>query len=756
MAKLSLERVTTKLMKIAVEKELDQNRGFADDHATAWKVFDSLKDTSASVPIPPDTLVNHFQSVMAPKDNSHAAIIPPFVPIHGPLTKNDSTYGDPFSLSELDAAVSKINMSSAPGPDGITPRLAKDLFAFRPFFLFFLIFVNYCLVAGWVPVAWRISEIFILYKGKGDPTSADSYRGIALCSILAKVYERMLLNRLSKWWSATYHSIQSQFGFRLGSSTLDAVFVLRTLINFVCKKHRTPLHAAFIDLRKAFPSVARGALFERLRDIGVPTPLILAIRSFYQLNVSRLRIGSFLSRPFLVSLGLLEGSILSPILFIIIFSFVWDFVKPSPFPAPDDDSELKLDSIWILAFADDLVILSPSRRKLQEILQKLDVEMLRFNLQISLQKTETMMFRRHMSAPTPPAPIVIRSCPLKEVDSFKYLGVLISQTGSLSQHGENCSQRARASALLTVDLLHRLTITDITRIKSYFLCFVQAQFYALEFLPPSALPQLEQIRNVFLRCLFKLPPGTPSDLFYILFPSYSPVVLCLKRRLSFFNRCLRHDLSCVSSSVLVDTVDLYSMACGWMHESFLLYKSIAPTINHAKFDFLSDLSSLQDIVSSEEAFAFEYIRASSSVCMSFFQLVPSSHGLRIFRKVLSQLELHFQHVILAFATSQLRWSFFQFPSQKCPLCFAASWYWDHFFVCPLMMPFLASRCIHLSSFRAAVKLSRWPFVFDVISNVLLCWHFALAGAQSHRVLQYDPDVFRSLSRVAQSLPDFDK
>lgn len=199
----------------------------------------------------------------------------------------------------------------------------------------------------------------MLYKGKGDPNSADSYRGIALCSILAKVYQRMLLNRLSKWWSRTHWSVASQFGFRLGSSMLDAVFVLRNLVNFVCKRHRLPLHAAFIDLWKAFPSVAHSTMFERLRDIGVPTPLILAIRSFYMLLhiCSRLRIGSFLSRPFIVSLGLLEGSILSPLLFVIIFSFVWDLLRPSDFPTHEDCSKPSFESLWILAFADDLVIL---------------------------------------------------------------------------------------------------------------------------------------------------------------------------------------------------------------------------------------------------------------------------------------------------------------------------------------------------------------------------------------------------------------
>jgi hypothetical protein len=750
-SRLLLERTVTRLMRVAVEKELDSNRGFAQDHTTAWKVFDAMKETPTGVPIPPATLVTHFETVMAPKNNIHAAVFPPFAPFQGPLTEDHAEYGRDFSVDELSAAVSKINMSSAPGPDGITPRIAKDLFSFRPFFLFFLIFVNYCLLTGWVPLAWRISEIFVLYKGKGDPTSADSYRGIALCSILAKVYERMLLNRLSKWWSRTHRSVASQFGFRLGSSTLDAVFVLRTLVNFVCKRHKLPLHAAFIDLRKAFPSVARGAMFERLRDIGVPTPLILAIRSFYMLNVSRLRIGSFLSRPFIVSLGLLEGSILSPLLFVIIFSFVWDLLKPSDFPTVDDRSKPSLNSLWILAFADDLVILSPSCDELERTLRLLDQEMGRFNLMMSLSKTEIMMFRHHVSVSPDPDPVTIRSNALKEVRFFKYLGVQVSQTGSLADHTTGVAQRARVSALMTVNLLLKLNIHSIPRLKCYFTSFVLSQFYALEMLPLSVLQEIEQVRNSFLRHMFKLPPGTPSDLFYVLFPTVTPAILCLRRRLALFRRCLRHNLKCVNSSFLLDVVDSYGMTCGWMHDSFLFYRVIVTSAQYSKFDFLEDVSKLVDVTSSDEAFSFEFVRHSSSSCMSFFQLVTSQAGFSSFRSALSRLDLPLQHVILSFSTSQMRWCFLSTPCRLCPLCFQKSWTWEHFIECTSIIPLLVSRNISLLQFKTEVRRTNWKNVFSAIGEVLLCWHFALESLLAHRSYSYAPDVFRSLFTVARSM-----
>ncbi len=352
--KVALERLITRLMRVALESQVSTQTALAQDHAVAWDVLARMSSAPASVPIPPSTLVDHFENVMAPKNSAATAIFPECPVVFGPLTEEDSKLCDPFTTEELDEAVARINLSSAPGPDGYPPKLVRGLFSLRVFFLFFLNFVNYCFSAVWTPIAWRCSEVFILPKGKGDPTLGDSYRGIALCSIFAKLYERLLLFRIVGWWKKSSLFRLSQFGFRSKSSTLDAVFMLRGLINYVCRIHKTPLHACFIDLKKAFPSVSRSSLFSRLINLGVPSPLVAAIASFYNLNFAHLRIGRFLSRPFIITLGLLEGSILSPILFSIVFSFVWEVVNPSAFPWVN--GVFKIDDVWVIAFADDLVI----------------------------------------------------------------------------------------------------------------------------------------------------------------------------------------------------------------------------------------------------------------------------------------------------------------------------------------------------------------------------------------------------------------
>jgi hypothetical protein len=421
---------------------------------------------------------------------------------------------------------------------------------------------------------------------------------------LAKLFERLLLFRLLRWWRSSPLSRLTQFGFRAGSSTLDAVFVLQSLVSFVCRLHRRPLHACFIDLKKAFPSVSRPAMFGHLIDLGVPRPLFAAIRSFYQLNVTRLRIGSYLSRKFIVTLGLLEASILSPLLFSVVFSFVWQVIDPSVLPGVD--SALKVDDVWILAFADDLVTLSPCRDRLVQALAKLDVELLQFNLKMNLVKTEVMTFYpRGVRSCTSDPPIVIRSQPLKEVTSFRYLGVLVSNLGSLVGHIDHIFQRSRVSLHKTVNILRQLKIQSVPRLRIYFLSFIFAQLYGLELLPysESLITRITSLRNQYLRTIFGLPLGTPSELFYVLWPSYHPALLCLQRRLSFFRRGLKHQLLCVPTSFILQA-SMMSRKCGWFYDSFLFHRIFCPFSNANTFDFAHDVPALLELVRDEDLFSF--------------------------------------------------------------------------------------------------------------------------------------------------------
>ncbi len=274
-------------------------------------------------------------------------------------------------------------MASAAGPDGVPPRMLRDTFSSGLAFEILFNILAMCLLLAVVPLQWREATLFALYKGLGDPCDPNNYRGIALTSVFGKLYERVLLHRLIRWLRTSRLWLLPQFGFRAGCSCLHAVFLLRTTILDIIASGNGPVFAAFVDLKKAFPSVGRDALFNRMLALGIPHYLVAAVRSFYIANVARLRIDNTLTKDFFVAIGVLEGSVLSPCLFGILFSVIWDLFETTPFPTPQV-RVYTTDSVCFVAYADNLVIIALSATKLSSILNKMALELRHLNLEMRL------------------------------------------------------------------------------------------------------------------------------------------------------------------------------------------------------------------------------------------------------------------------------------------------------------------------------------------------------------------------------------
>jgi hypothetical protein len=186
-----------------------------------------------------------------------------------------------------------------------------------------------------------------------------------------------------------------------------------------------------------------------------------------------------------------------------------------------------------------------------------------------------------------------------------------------------------------------------------------------------------------------------------------------------------------------------------MHDSFLIYRSLYPHTKPATFDFLRDVSALLDQAVSEVNFSFVYIQKSKMVCLSFFQRLRNQESLSTLRIALSELPPPYQHVLLCFFANQTRWTFLSPPSRLCPLCFAESWFWEHFFSCSVISPLLVSRGHSLTHFLSLLSDSpNWASIFREIASVHLSWFFALKSLDSQRqTIQYDPDLFRTMIRL---------
>ena len=84
---------------------------------------------------------------------------------------------------------------------------------------------NICFMLSVVPVDWVIACMVPLCKGMGDVHECSNFRGISLLSMVRKVYDRVLVNRIRDETENVIAEVQG--GFRRGRGCMDQIFVVR-------------------------------------------------------------------------------------------------------------------------------------------------------------------------------------------------------------------------------------------------------------------------------------------------------------------------------------------------------------------------------------------------------------------------------------------------------------------------------------------------------------------------------------------------
>ena len=131
--------------------------------------------------------------------------------------------------------------------------------------------MNASWTSGWCPQAWRTTTIVPFSKKEKDPKAVSSYRPISLTSTIRKFLERLIVNRLSWWLEAKSLLSPWQAGFRKRRCSTDQCVRLTQFVSdgfHSTNKERTVL--MLFDYSKAYDTVWRTSLIQKMLDIGVP------------------------------------------------------------------------------------------------------------------------------------------------------------------------------------------------------------------------------------------------------------------------------------------------------------------------------------------------------------------------------------------------------------------------------------------------------------------------------------------------------
>ena len=174
------------------------------------------------------TWFNHFRSLLGSTADGAEEEIPP-------VLRNLDIDDGPFTVTELAQAKGTLRAGKSAGPDGIPPEVLKncDLDDIM------LEFSNQALLQNKLPEVWSLSNTIPVPKS-GDLSKPDNYRGISLTCITAKIYNRMMLNRIRS--AIDPHLRENQNGFRERRTTTAQILALRRIIEEVKEDNLTVLY----------------------------------------------------------------------------------------------------------------------------------------------------------------------------------------------------------------------------------------------------------------------------------------------------------------------------------------------------------------------------------------------------------------------------------------------------------------------------------------------------------------------------------
>ena len=220
---------------------------------------------------------------------------------------------------------------------------------------------------GCIPTDWQESFIVNQYKGKGDALNRGNYRGLKLIEQAMKVLECVVEGLIRQ----RVEIDEMQCGFMSGCGTTDAIFIVRQLQEQHLAANK-PLYMAFVDLEKAFDRVPRDVIWWAMRKLGIDEWLVRLVQSMYKDVRSRVREGDGYSEESGVGVGVHQGSVLSPLLFIVLEALSREFRTGCP---------------WELLYADYLMISAESMEELLVKVQTWKTEMEKKGLRVNMGKT---------------------------------------------------------------------------------------------------------------------------------------------------------------------------------------------------------------------------------------------------------------------------------------------------------------------------------------------------------------------------------
>jgi hypothetical protein len=340
------------------------------------------------------------------------------------------------SCSEISDAINQLQIKKTIDVNGMSTHILSKFSLCLSYPLKHVLSLS--LNNGIVPNQLKIAKVIPVFKS-GDKRLIENYRPISLLNVFSKVFEKIVHNRLTSFLNLNNIISPRQFGFRKSHSTVHPLTLFTNSIGRALNDKEHSI-AIFCDLKKAFDTVDHKILLKKLAKIGVCEAALKWFESYLSNRFQYVSIGSSASRLLRINIGVPQGSILGPLLFII-------YINDLP----------KISRLLSFLFADDTTLLS-SHSDLNLLIEHVNHEFQKVvhyfrahKLSIHPAKTKFILFSNSTIAHSLPCNIIVNYNNAGNLDpnlifsldkitnntdppAVKFLGIFIDPSLSFKYH----------------------------------------------------------------------------------------------------------------------------------------------------------------------------------------------------------------------------------------------------------------------------------------------------------------------------------
>lgn len=505
-----------------------------------------------------DLWVNHFSSLFGPIQNNEQQnhIQDKLQCLESTIKDYQNPLDSPITLQELQDKIKTLKPKKACGADGIPNEMIKS--TDPKFQLAILKLFNIVLGSGIFPNIWNQGLITPLHKS-GDKLDPNNYRGICVNSNLGKTLCMIINHRLLHFLTEKHVLSKSQIGFLPNHRTTDHIFTLSTLIDNQINKNKSKLYSCFVDFQKAFDSIWHEGLLYKLLESGIGGKTYDIIKSMYTNNKCAVKIGEKHTDFFPQRRGVRQGCSLSPTLFNIYINELAKTLEQSTAPGiPLVDTEVKC-----LLFADDLVLLSPTKEGLQQHLDLLHKFSQTWALTVNRTKTKIMIFQKRPSLQHHKHKFLLDTSAIDHTKNYTYLGLNISATGNFNQAVNDLKDKARR-AFYAIKRNTKLDIPIQIWLKILDSVIEPIALYGSEVWGPLANQdftkwdkhQIETLHTELCKSILRTQRKTPNNACRAELGRYPLIIKIQKRAFKFYNHLKDSDPDMLQNKALTHRENL--------------------------------------------------------------------------------------------------------------------------------------------------------------------------------------------------------